>query len=577
MKTGIQLLFVLLISSSLAHAQDEAASHVELNTRVLKQIVNPMDSTEVAYLTPDNVYVGSALETNGAISTSYIELPTFKVPQDIAYRSDGLLFGLLSDNYAVDGVQLESLSLVQYAYGRVIPYTNISDSLGIEARLVARDNGLYILEGRSNIYANQHDGYAIIHAYDYPTGLLFKTTYNGPVKSDLYFNTSGRYHSLHSDDQNIFQLFDQDIMMRLDIGAFSLVEEFIPTGFEGLSLQHVAGQVWSFERQIASDLFQIRSLSTGRVSVPSNAIGPVADVVASPSGSYVARLRDDNSEVVYGDLFSFDIERVPFYEAEMVELIALNTIIDGKERLAFALGTSDVDRYQQYPDLFCPSLTRATFLIDYNDRSEIYQPRSTPAISGINFSDIDFSYSLIPTTGDTLFLVSATGNLQLTDYNGEVLGYRESLTSPSGLYQRGCQYANYSSTPTIPFTSTLELTERPKMSAWLLSIDGWPTTPFADPSVFNLPGISSLKNVTTILSDVFPNPSASKVTISSAEVSLEGLRWTLIGMDGRSSSITPKEQSEIQACFTLTGIPAGVYQLAGRNEQRNVIARIMIN
>ncbi|MFK8056951.1 MAG: hypothetical protein AB8F78_12585 [Saprospiraceae bacterium] len=125
-----------------------AQSHVELNTRVLKQLVNPVNDQDFIYLTPFGISRPGSLDQNRAIGNGYIPFKESIYPRDVAFGPTGRLFALVSRNIVVDAILLDSLFLVEIVNDEIVEIGQISTETSPVARLTASNSTISIYEGR---------------------------------------------------------------------------------------------------------------------------------------------------------------------------------------------------------------------------------------------------------------------------------------------------------------------------------------------------------------------------------------------------------------------------------------------
>ena len=272
------------------------------------------------------------------------------------------------------------------------------------------------------------------------------------------------------------------------------------------------------------------------------------------------------------------LERIPFYTANMVELIAIYSRQNNTSRIAFSMGAEEIDRYFIQGAQFCPSVIRATFLIDYTNKTDIYQPRTTPTIEDITITNLNRNFIRIDRR-DSIFSYTAEGNLSFKNFNDESVGIRYSYgdVNQSILrFRRGCNYATIINTENLPIREHYSGGTAPALLAWQLSVDNWPAEPFGEIQIFTLPVFSSVNEVYQSFQNAFPNPTTGLITLEFDSEQSSEREWTLISTDGRRQTITPLNTSSNAATFSLSGFPAGVYQLTGLNKEGGIRSTFVI-
>jgi hypothetical protein len=562
---------MLLFSSISLPAQATAQSHVQLSTRVLKQIQNPVNETEFVYLSPQGISRTEDLQVDDALDASIIGLPNDHFPQDVAYSEDGRLFALLSVNSFVDVVLLDSLILVEITDQGIVELAELSSNRSVTGRLAVRAGEILAFEGRPDFAMSNSSSLAILHTYEIASGNLSdEVLLGGSTDPVLFISSDDRFHSLQADYEAVYQLIDTALMIRIEpsTGNSELLTQ-TDLKLSPFSYETIRDTTWVFGLGSTQDQIDIYSPSA-ELTLQAPATGDFADdVLASPSGGYILRIEADPGFLHFGDMRGTTLERVPFYEANMLELAGFNELSTGEEHLTYSLGVGERDRYQTFINGQCPSLIRATFFAEYNDRDELFVPNPEPIIGDFEVSELTKTFAMIA-LGDSLFDYTLEGVLRLANYGNESVGIRTARTVASNPTDRGCNNPTTINQNFDPFSSSFTTNREPALTAWRMSIGGYPATPFGEPQIFDLPITSSTSEVYQPIQSTFPNPTTGLVTIEFDAQQSSLIEWTLVSIDGRKHAIAPIMVSGSAATFSLGGFPFGIYQLIGLNEEGGI-------
>ncbi|MFK8056950.1 MAG: T9SS type A sorting domain-containing protein [Saprospiraceae bacterium] len=351
-------------------------------------------------------------------------------------------------------------------------------------------------------------------------------------------------------------------------------------GLKVFSYQTVRDTTWGFAKDTGNNELVIFSPSTSaRVAIPSVSHN-IEDVVANTNGDFILRGNDTLGSLSFGELWKSNLEAVPFYRSNMLEIIGFSNTTANGSRIVFGMGAEEVDRYFIQGGQFCPSVIRATFFINFTAVNLIYQPKRFPSIQEITITDDVRNFSMSP-LGDSIFTVSVDAALKFNTFNNETVGLRWAVgdTSQSILrFRRGCHYATLANTNDLPIsgyysgnTSTATLA----LMAWHLSVDGWPAEPFGIPFREELNSFSSTKEIFTEVI-AYPNPTSNHCSIQLNESAAHLYTWTIIATDGRRRTIFPTSVSNQIIAFTFSDFPAGAYQLIGYSKKGNIRTSLVI-